>query len=131
MLRKTAKLYDPIRKKFVSNTPEERVRQKVLHWLLNEGGYPASLIAVETGRLMGRCDIVCYLMADLELVTALIIECKAHIPTQKCWLQVLSYAPEHYYALAWPKGVWMRGANISVASLYSYAALRQVIHPMR
>ena len=40
-------LYDPIRKKDVPDTPEERVRQATIQFLLNEIKVPAHLIAVE------------------------------------------------------------------------------------
>jgi len=40
-------VFDPIRKKYFVLTPEEWVRQHVIHFLIHEKGYPASLMAVE------------------------------------------------------------------------------------
>ena len=40
-------IFDIIRKKYVALTPEEWVRQHVIHFLVNEKGFPTSLIAVE------------------------------------------------------------------------------------
>lgn len=40
-------IFDFIRKKYVSLTPEEWVRQHILHNLVNQKKYPVSLIAVE------------------------------------------------------------------------------------
>lgn len=53
------------RKKWVRLTPEEAVRQQVLHYLVEQLGYPASLIGVEVAIEVGagvtkRCDAVVY-----------------------------------------------------------------------
>lgn len=57
-------IFDIFRKKFVRLSPEEWVRQHFLHYLINEKGYPASLIAVEqqidVNGLKKRCDAVLY-----------------------------------------------------------------------
>jgi len=57
-------VYDIIRKKFVKLTPEEWVRQHLVHYLINELHYPKSLIKVETGlrynRLLKRSDVLAY-----------------------------------------------------------------------
>ena len=42
-------IFDIARKKFVLITPEEWVRQHILHYLTNEKKYPLSHIAVERG----------------------------------------------------------------------------------
>ena len=53
---------DPFRKKYVLMTPEEEVRQRFARYLVEEKGYPASLIQTEyTLNLNGmirRCDIL-------------------------------------------------------------------------
>jgi len=41
-------ILDPIRKKYVTLTPEEWVRQHIINYLVTEKKYPASLISVET-----------------------------------------------------------------------------------
>ena len=40
-------VFDVFRKKYVVFTPEEMVRQIILHYLVAEKGYPAALISVE------------------------------------------------------------------------------------
>jgi hypothetical protein len=71
-------VFDPIRKKYVVNTPEEWVRQNFIQFLIQEKKYPASLIAVEKGIELGkvkkRCDIILY---NNEGEPIIIVECKA------------------------------------------------------
>ena len=75
---KGTQIFDTIRKKFVSLTPEEWVRQNFIQYLIEEKKYPASLIAVETGlkynRLQKRSDITVY---DRKGTLWMIVECKA------------------------------------------------------
>ena len=59
------KLLCPFRRKYVANTPEERVRQQFLHAMVQQYEYPQSLIAVEVPIEIGnhvckRCDAVVY-----------------------------------------------------------------------
>ena len=42
-------VFDPFRKKYLVLTPEEWVRQNFLQYLVQEKGFPASLISVEKG----------------------------------------------------------------------------------
>lgn len=67
-----------IRKKQLKLTPEEWVRQHVIHYLINEKLYPIGLIAsefsIEVNGLVRRCDIVVF---DKEKTPVLIVECKA------------------------------------------------------
>lgn len=69
-------VFDVIRKKWLQLSPEEWVRQNMIHYLLLKK-YPASLIAVEKeirlGELKKRCDIVVYNRSSLPWM---IIECK-------------------------------------------------------
>src|ERR1700742_4770526 len=71
-------IFDDARKKWVSLTPEEWVRQHVLHYLIQDKGYPKSLIAVERGielnGLQKRFDLVVF---DNKGQPNIIIECKA------------------------------------------------------
>ena len=49
-IRKTPnglEIFDPLRRKYVSLTPEEWVRQHLLNYLVNEKNYIASSIAIE------------------------------------------------------------------------------------
>ena len=82
------------RRKWVRLTPEEWVRQQLLHRLVEQFDYPASLIAVEQSITVGeakkRCDAVVY---DRQMSPILIIECKAEtVPlTQKTLDQAVTY----------------------------------------
>lgn len=58
-------LYCPFRRKYVAATPEEYVRQTFLRALVEQYGYPQSLIGVEVPIAVGagvekRCDAVVY-----------------------------------------------------------------------
>jgi len=70
-------VFDIIRKKMVQITPEEWVRQHLLHYLVNTLHYPAGFIAVEyaiaLNDLKKRCDIVVF---NRSHAPAFIIECK-------------------------------------------------------
>jgi len=82
------------RHRWVRLTPEEWVRQHLLHRLVEQLEYPASLIAVEQAITVGdakkRCDAVIYDQAMKPLV---LIECKAEtVPlTQKTLDQAITY----------------------------------------
>ena len=82
------------RHRWVRLTPEEWVRQQLLHQMVEQLGYPASLIAVETAITVGeakkRCDAVVYSASMQPLV---LIECKAEtVPlTQKTLDQAITY----------------------------------------
>ena len=71
-------IFDIVRKKYVILTPEEWVRQHVVHFLLKEKNYPISLIAVEKqlkiNTRIKRTDIVVY---NKQGTPELLIECKA------------------------------------------------------
>lgn len=71
-------IFDIIRKKFVSLTPEEWVRQHFIHLLISHYGYPKSLFAIETGMkyhtLAKRTDIM---VLSNESLPFLLVECKA------------------------------------------------------
>lgn len=88
------KVFDTLRKKFVTLTPEEYVRQHFVNWLINCKRYPTSLMANEIGiELNGtrrRCDSVVF---DQRGLPMLIIEYKApHIPiTQNVFDQIVRY----------------------------------------
>lgn len=57
-------ILDPIRKKYVTLTPEEWVRQHFVNYLITEKGYPKELIANEISIVLNgtnkRCDTVAY-----------------------------------------------------------------------
>ena len=71
-------VFDIIRKKFFDLTPEEWVRQHILHYLIHSKQIPASMISVEKQLILNntkrRTDIVVF---NSNLQPILIIECKA------------------------------------------------------
>lgn len=71
-------IFDIIRKKNIVLTPEEWVRQHVIHLLIANYGYSRSLFQVEKGTsynsLQKRTDIVVY---NREGSPHLLVECKA------------------------------------------------------
>jgi len=91
---KKTKIFDAIRKKFLVLTPEEWVRQHVVRFLIEEKGFPASLIAIEAGLqlngLQKRADILVYSKMGKPI---LLVECKApHVKIdQKVFDQIGRY----------------------------------------
>jgi hypothetical protein len=90
-------IWDVIRKKNIVLTPEEWVRQHIIHALICEG-YPSSLIAVEKGIKIGynqekRFDLVVYSSTHTPFLA---IECKAPEVkvTQKAFTQLFEYNTE-------------------------------------
>lgn len=71
-------IFDEIRKKFIFLSPEEWVRQHVVHYLLIEKKYPKSLINVEKvlkiNDLTKRYDIVVF---NSNGTINILVECKA------------------------------------------------------
>jgi len=71
-------IFDVIRKKNVVLTPEEWVRQHIVHFLITEKSYPRSLIAIEKQLdlhgLTKRTDILVF---NTQGLPELIVECKA------------------------------------------------------
>lgn len=74
----TLQIFDIIRKKFVDLTPEEWVRQHIIHFLVSEKQVPPSMISVEKQLVLNqtkrRTDLVVF---NSKLEALLIIECKA------------------------------------------------------
>lgn len=71
-------IFDSQRKRYVSLTPEEWVRQHFIRFLIEEKGFPPALLAVEkqliVNGLQKRCDAVLF---NREAQPVLIIEFKA------------------------------------------------------
>ncbi len=87
-----ALIFDIIRKKYVSLTPEEWVRQHVIRFLIEEKGYSAGLIAVEKSvkynGLSKRFDLY---VANNDGSPQILIECKApHVKLSDSTLQQAS-----------------------------------------
>lgn len=71
-------IFDIVRKKYMVLTPEEWVRQHIIHYLIEEKNYPISLIAVEkkvtVNKLTKRTDILVF---NAKGNPHIIVECKA------------------------------------------------------
>lgn len=87
-------VFDPLRKQYVALTPEEQVRQKMLHYLVGTRKVAAGLIAVEysikVNNLPKRADIVVFNnLGEPQMI----VECKAEsVPiTEKVLDQAIRY----------------------------------------
>lgn len=87
-------VFDPLRRQWVSLTPEEQVRQKMLHYIVEVRKVAAGLIAVEysikVNNLPKRCDIVVFNnLGEPQMI----VECKAEsVPiTEKVLDQAIRY----------------------------------------
>ena len=91
-------VFDPLRKRYCTLTPEEEVRQKVLYLLVEHLGVPAGLLAVEysvkVNGLDKRCDAVVFGKDGNPLM---IVECKAS--SVKLSQSTLEQAVRYYAAL--------------------------------
>lgn len=71
-------IFDGIRKKYVALTPEEWVRQHLVHYFIDHLHYPKSLIKIEQGlkynELQKRSDIIVF---DRTGNPWMIVECKS------------------------------------------------------
>ena len=87
-------VFDVLRKKYVTLTPEEWVRQNFIHYLLEHKNYPKGLLAneiqLELNGTNKRCDSVLF---NKNLKAILIIEYKApHIEiTSAVFDQIVRY----------------------------------------
>lgn len=78
--RKEGKLFVfcPLRSKKLSLTPEEWVRQHVIHFLITHRGFPQALLASEVGLEINsrkkRCDLLAY---SRNQKPVFLVECKA------------------------------------------------------
>lgn len=87
-------VFDVFRRRWVRLTPEERVRQTLLRWLVDNCGVPAGRVAVEQSIMVNgtkkRCDAVIY---DTGMRPLVIVECKAPEVrlTQKAFDQAAVY----------------------------------------
>ena len=82
-------IYDPIRKKDVPDTPEERVRQATIRFLLDVVKVPEHLITVE----FGLCAID---PATDDRVDIVVNNFREGAPLEKPWLLVECKAPGEY-----------------------------------
>lgn len=103
------KLFDSFRKAWVAATPEELVRQKLLHAMTTQLGFPKNFLTVEKRlselpHLKGalrlpnrRADILCFakgIHPEHELFPLLLVECKEGLVGESAAKQALGY--NHY-----------------------------------
>lgn len=87
-------IFDRYRKKYVTLTPEEWVRQNFLNYLVKNLSYPSALIGIEKeiflGEMKKRFDIVIY---NRNMQPWMLVECKEmNVPlTQQTLEQVVRY----------------------------------------
>ncbi len=88
------KVFDVLRRKYVTLTPEEWVRQHFIHYLINNKNYPVGLLANEVKLSLGektmRADSVLYNHALKPIV---VMEYKAPTVaiTERVFTQITSY----------------------------------------
>jgi type I site-specific restriction endonuclease len=78
LVNEAPQVWDVVRKKWVALTPEEWVRQHLIHFLNDNRRWPFSLMAVEKSitfnSMVRRADVVLY---NRAMKPVLIAECKA------------------------------------------------------
>lgn len=104
--KRKGSVYDPLRRLWVAATPEEVVRQKLLHTMVTYLGFPKEYLAVEKQlselpHLQGilnlpkrRADILCFarnIHADFPLYPLLLIECKEGNLKEEAATQAVGY----------------------------------------
>jgi hypothetical protein len=124
-------LLDPVRHRFVKDTPEERVRQALLRQMIGPLGFPKGLISVEETLLHHRrADILVYRPIGDEMVPLLLVECKAEKIEPQSYLQLTGYNASlraSFWCLAFLGGIetfWREGEQVrSVRFLPPYQQL--------
>lgn len=88
------KVWDRLRRKYVALTPEEYVRQHFTAWMINDLGYPASMmnneVQISLNDTRRRCDTVVF---NPDAAPLMIVEYKAPIVaiTQDVFDQIARY----------------------------------------
>ncbi len=104
-------IFDPLRGKWVTLTPEERVRQLFIHWLMESRGYRkhrmASEMTITLNGMSRRCDAVVFDPAGRRPVA--IIEFKA--PSVKITADVFAQAARYNIVLETPVLIVSNGIN--------------------
>ena len=117
-------VFDPLRRRFVALTPEEKVRQQMLCLLVEHLHVPAGLLAVEysvkVNGLDKRADAVVF---GTDGHPVMIVECKA--ATVKLTEAVLEQAIRYHSALR-PKYLLLSNGNVT----YCYLVDSQILSPL-
>ena len=119
-------VFDPLRRRFVALTPEEKVRQQMLFLLVEHLHVPAGLLAVEysvkVNGLDKRADAVVF---GTDGRPVMIVECKAS--TVKLTETVLEQAVRYHSALR-PKYLLLSNGNVTYCYLVEGQALSPLDH---
>jgi hypothetical protein len=132
--------FDELRGLYVTATPEEQVRQGVLHKMVYTLDYPKTLIVIEkelkelphlahTAPPHRRIDILCYgknIHPEHTLYPLLLIECKAHAIDTAAKEQLIGYNSHvgaYFIALAAPSEVQFGYLDKKTARLVFHAGL--------
>ncbi len=109
-------LWDIVRRKYVTITPEELVRQHLIQFLVNEKETPLSKIAVEkmvvVNDLSKRFDVLIY---DTDFKPLLLAECKA--PQIALSQQTLNQIANYNQTLCVPYLLITNGIHIHLAKI--------------
>lgn len=96
-------VYDNIRQQWVAATPEEIVRQRWIHRMVQELGFPKELLVIERELKMlphlqqhpdlptRRVDVLSFGKGPSEIFPLLLIECKDEALSQQALDQALAY----------------------------------------
>ena len=102
-------IFDIVRRKYIRLTPEEWVRQHIIHYLVFDHQFPRALISVEKQLLLNdlqkRTDIVLYARDGSP---RLIVECKA--PEVQITQQVFDQVARYNLTLKVPY-LWVTNGN--------------------
>ena len=116
---------DPVRRRWVALTPEERVRQQTILMLHHHYGYPLELMQIEgaisVNGLRRRCDIVVY----RDGKPYIIVECKQpEVPISQ---KVCDQACRYNSVLQVPYLLLTNGRQLAVIAIdYAAHALRSL-----
>lgn len=122
-------IFDEFRNRFVALSPEEWVRQHMLHFLVNNMAYPARLMGVEVSlpgnRRKQRADIVVYLK---DLSPWMIVECKA--PEIETGLETFLQASRYNAELNVPFLVITNGLKMNAIQMFGFDGKPEMLKSM-
>ena len=138
-------LYDPIRHKPVPDTPEERVRQRLIQTMVGFLGYPKGLLVVEKELpfskgvpITRRIDLLCLAPKEESLFPLLLIECKAekgnlHLAEEQAF-GYNHWIGAHFIAVANGDEIWMvwreKGRRTTIPFLPSFQDLLEKVRAL-
>jgi len=125
----SSKVFDMVRRKYVTLTPEEWVRQHLLHYLVLDKKVPKSLVGIEkkilVNNLVKRTDLVVY---GRNAKPLLIAECKA--PTVKISQDSFDQAARYNLSVAANYFVLTNGLDVFCCTIdhgkQSYHFLKEI-----